>query len=184
MPTTEQGRARGHAPVVPRPDAGLTSQASQLAADVEQRREAQGQSSANRGAAHTAIVVPGQAGEVPGVCPGDARDLERPAPVGAAIGEGLEQGVLDSRAESLAFAELIMMVRAAVHDGGEAVADAHLRRVLRGPPGEPVSQVGAIVLTKLREDSTTDYADDGAWPGQVAQVVAEPNVLRRDPDGR
>ena len=29
----------------------------------------------------------------------------------------------------------------------------------RGPLGEPVSQVGAIVLAKLRKHSTTDYAD-------------------------
>ena len=55
-----------------------------------------------------------------------------------------------------------MIVRAAVHERGEAVADAHFGRVLRGPLGEPVSQFSAIVLTKLREHSTTDYADDRA----------------------
>jgi hypothetical protein len=129
-------------------------------------------------------VLEGEAGEAPGVGLGDAGDRERPAPVGAAIGESLEQGVLDSRAESAAFAELEVVVRAAVHERGEAVADAHLHRVLRGPLGEPISQLAVIVPTNLPEHSTTDHADEGARTGQIAQVVGEPRVLRRDPYGR
>src|SRR6266508_4242721 len=83
---------------------GLPAPAAQLAGDVEKGRETQGQRGVSRGGAHAAIVFPGEAGEVPGVGPGDAGDRERPAPVGTAIGEGLEQGVLDSWAESVAFA--------------------------------------------------------------------------------
>ena len=129
-------------------------------------------------------MLPGKASEGPGVRSGDARDRERPAPVGAAIGEGLDQRVLDPRAESAAFAELVVGVRAAVHEGGQAVAHTFLGRVLRGPRGDQLSQLGAVVLTKPLEHATTDYADEGARTRQIAQVVVETDVLRRDPDGR
>ena len=77
-----------------------------------------------------------------------------------------------------------MMAGAAVHDRGEAMLDGHLRRVLRGPLGEPFIEIHPVVLTKLPKNSTTDDADEGARTRQIAQVVADPSVLRRDPDGR
>src|SRR5205823_6124829 len=97
-----------------------------------------------------AVVLPGKAGEVSGVGPGDAGHREGPAPVGAAIGKGLQQGVLYSRAESPAFAELEVVVRAAVHERGEAVADAHVCRVLRGPGGEAQEYRHLISLDAIR----------------------------------
>jgi hypothetical protein len=88
-------------------DAALVgpAHAGQLAGDIKQRRETKGKGSTNRHVACASIALPGEARKVSGVDPGEARDRERPAPVGAAIGKALDQGVRDSRAEPIAFAE-------------------------------------------------------------------------------
>ena len=52
----------------------------------------------------------------------------------------------------MAVAGLVVMVGAAVHEGGEAVADADLHGMLRGPHRDRVFQVaGALVRTDLLE---------------------------------
>src|SRR6476620_9116620 len=120
---------------------------TQLPTDVEQRRKTEGQGRPERDATRVAIVLPGHAGEASGIAPGQSGHRERKAAVVTAIGEGLDHRVPNPRAQSVAVAELVVIVRAAVHQGGEAMADAHLRHALRGPLADLCSQTArGIVL--------------------------------------
>ena len=56
--------------------------------------------------------------------------------------------------------------------------------VLRRPRGDLSPQAaGDVVLTKLLEHSAPDHANEGTRPRQFVQVVADPNIFRRDPNG-
>src|SRR5687768_13475474 len=104
--------------------------AAQLAGDVEDGGEAEGESGAEGDLAYAAVSLPRNPAEASGIGPGNARNRQRPAPVGKAVSKGLEQTVLDPRAEAAAVARLIAGVP--VHEGGETVADAGLHRRLGG----------------------------------------------------
>jgi hypothetical protein len=133
-------------------------------------------------------MLPGQAGKAPGVRPGKTGDRECPAPVGAPISEGLEQGVLDSGAESVTITGLV--VGTVVHEGGESVPDAYLHRGLGSARADPLGQTVGIIapdrrpLPEMVEQSSTDHAYEGAGTGQIMQVGVEPDVLGGDPDGK
>ena len=141
---------------------------AQLPPDIEQRGKTERQGRPERDATRASIVLPGHAGEASGIASGQSGHRERKATVITAIGKGLHHGVPDPRAQSVAVAELVVIVRAAVHERGEAMADAHLRHVLGDALADLSSQAArGIVLTELLDQSATDNPYDGAPSGQV-----------------
>jgi hypothetical protein len=95
--------------------------------------------------------------------------------------------MLDPRAETATFAGLV--VGASVHQGGQAVTNAHLHCRLAGPSCNAPGQIFRDILSEpgvseMVYHSTSHHADDGAWSGQVMQVVVEPDVFRPNLQGR